>query len=143
MAFEIVRLSTDTTPYLDRVAGEVFDNPINAAQLAAFMADPRHIMVLAIEEGAVVGMASGVGYFHPDKPPQMWINEAGVALTRRRRGIGKALTSALVHEARIRGCVYAWLGTAADNAAGQACFGSVPGVESPQPFLLYEWDLES
>ena len=65
MAFEIVRLSTDTAPYLDRVAGAVFDNPINAAQLAAFMADPRHIMVLAIEEGAVVGMASGGGVFSP------------------------------------------------------------------------------
>ena len=143
MAFEIVRLSTGTSPYLDRVAEDVFDHPINAAQLAAFMTDPRHLMVLAIEEGTVVGMASGVEYFHPDKPPQMWINEVGVALTHRRRGIDKALTSALVREARIRGCVYAWLGTASDNVAGQACFGAVPGVESPQPFLLYEWDLES
>jgi GNAT superfamily N-acetyltransferase len=66
----------------------------------------------------------------------MWINEVGVALTHRRGGIGKALTSALVHEARIRGCVCAWLGTASGNVAGQACFGAVPAVESSPPLLL-------
>lgn len=143
MAVEIVALCAENTSLLDRIAVDVFDNPIDREQLAKFVVDPRHFMVLAVEAGAVVGMASGVEYFHPDKPPQMWINEVGVALTHRRQGIGKALTLALVREATARGCVYVWLGTAQDNVAGQACFGSVPGVEVPQPFLLYEWDLES
>jgi len=72
----------------------------------------------------------------------LWINEVGVSPAYQRRGIGRALTAAIVEAGRQRGCAYAWLGTAQDNAAAQRCFGSVPDVEAPQPFLLYEWDFE-
>jgi aminoglycoside 6'-N-acetyltransferase I len=143
MTIEIVALSAGNTSLLERIAVNVFDNPIDREQLSKFVSDPRHRMVLALEAGVVVGMASGVEYFHPDKRPQMWINEVGVASTHRRRGIGRALTESLIGEAKSRGCMYAWLGTDRDNDAGQACFGSVPGVESAQSFLLYEWDFES
>jgi aminoglycoside 6'-N-acetyltransferase I len=87
-------------------------------------------------------MASAVEYFHPDKSPQLWINEVGVAPTHRRRGIGRALVLELVAEAESRGCICAWLGTDSDNESGKACFSSIPGVSAPQAFLLYEWDLE-
>jgi predicted GNAT family acetyltransferase len=125
-------------------------------------------------------MASAVEYFHPDKPPQLWINEVGVALSHRKQGIGRQLVQKLVASAKDRGCIYAWLGTEGsnlsrdtltpphpsplpqgdeglsllslrslsrfelipgtdtDNVAVQACFSSVPAVETPQPFLLYE-----
>jgi len=99
-------------------------------------------MFLAIDGKTVVGMASSVEYFHPDKAPQLWINEVGVTMTHRRQGIGRRLVEALILEAEERGCTYAWLGTDADNVSGKACFGSVPDGEEPQPFLLYEWDLE-
>lgn len=127
---------------LDRLAPEVFDNAIEPLQLARFLADPRHVMLVATEDDLVVGMASAVEYFHPDKPPQMWINEVGVSPVYRRRGFGRALTAAVVEEARQRGCSYLWLGTMQDNAVAQACFQSVPEATPPQPFLLYEWDLE-
>lgn len=139
---EIQLLSATNLACLDRVAPEVFDNAIDPAQLERFSSDPRHIMLVAIEDGLVVGMASAVEYFHPDKPAQLWINEVGVSPAYQRRGIGRALTAALVGEGRKRGVAYAWLGTAKDNAAARACFGSVPDVEAPQPFLLYEWDFE-
>lgn len=142
MVVEIVKLSIDTVHYLDNVAAGVFDNPIDSKQLTAFMEDPRHLMFIAFDGGTVVGMASSVEYFHPDKPPQMFINEVGVAPTYHRRGIGRALTERLVSEAKNRGCVYAWLGTAQDNVAGQRCFGSVLGVEPGQAFQLFEWDLD-
>jgi hypothetical protein len=75
MTIEIVALSAGNTPLLERIAADVFDNPIDQQQLAKFVSDPRHFMFLALEAGVVVGMASGVKYFHPDKQPQMWINE--------------------------------------------------------------------
>lgn len=139
----IQQLTTANKQCLDRLAPEVFDNAIDPVQLARFLSDPRHLMLVAIEDGLVVGMASAVEYFHPDKPPQMWINEVGVSPAWQRRGIGRALTAALVEAARQRGCAYAWLGTDRDNTAAQACFRSVPDVEPPQPFLLYEWELEA
>ena len=127
---------------LERVGPDVFDNPIDAIQLRAFVDDGRHIMVVAADNDTVIGMASAVEYFHPDKQPQLWINEVGVAATHRKRGIGRRMVQALLEVANERGCTFAWLGTDIDNEAAQACFGAAPEVEKPQPFLLYEWDLE-
>ena len=45
---------------LDRLAPEVFDNAIDPVQLERFIRDPRHIMLVAVEDGLVVGMASAV-----------------------------------------------------------------------------------
>ncbi len=126
---------------LRHVAPDVFDNPIEAPELQKFLDDPRHIMMLAVDDNTVVGMASAFEYFHPDKKQQLFINEVGVAPTHRRRGIGRDLVAALLDEARTRGCVFAWLGTDVDNRPAQACFASVTGVASPEPFLLYEWDM--
>ena len=142
MSVDLVRLNTANAELLKDIAPEVFDYEINPQYLAAFLGDPRHTMYLAVDDQVVVGMASAVEYFHPDKPPQLWVNEVGVALSYRKRGIGRQLVQKLVASAKDRGCIYAWLGTSTDNAAAQACFSSVPAVGTPQPFLLYEWELE-
>ena len=142
MSYDIHLLAPDNAGLLSKVATDVFDNAIDSQQLQAFIEDDRHLLVFATDGDTVVGMASAFEYFHPDKSPQMFINEVGVASTHRKRGIGRSLVEALIREAKSRGCVFAWLGTEADNQAGQACFSSVPGVAQPQPFLLYAWDLE-
>jgi hypothetical protein len=64
---------------LDRVVEGVFDNPIDPLWRAEFFADPRHHLAVAIDGDLVVGMASAVHYVHPDKPPELWVNEVGVA----------------------------------------------------------------
>lgn len=100
-------------------------------------------MFVATDGPRVVGMASGFEYFHPDKPPQLFINEVGVASTHRNRGIGRRLVATLIDFAKDRSCSYAWLGTDVDNIAGQRCFAAHADVAEPQPFLLYEWELKS
>ena len=57
---ELVELTKNACTLLDRVASEVFDGPVDPVQLAAFIADPRHIMVLAVKDAWVVGMGSAV-----------------------------------------------------------------------------------
>jgi len=135
-------LTSVNADLLESVAPGVFDNEIRPEYAQAFLDDPRHAMFVAVDDGTVIGMASSFEYFHPDKPQQLFINEVGVAPTHRRRGIGRKLVEALISYAERRGCTYAWLGTDSDNRAGQACFSSVPDVEAPQTFLLYEWDLQ-
>jgi aminoglycoside 6'-N-acetyltransferase I len=141
MMAQIVRLGAETAGFLDRIAPDVFDNPIDQRQLAAFLADPRHVMVLAIADGQVVGMASAVECLHPDKLPQLFINEVGVSPEYRRRGIGRRLVLALMDLGRERGCEAAWVGTEADNLPARACYRSLPGASAPQAFELYDWDL--
>ena len=142
MNIEIAIIESNNRTLLDTVAEDVFDHEINPQALTAFVDDPRHLLVVAVSDGCVVGMASGFEYFHPDKPPQLFVNEVGVTPGLRRRGIGRRLVERLLDLGRQRGCVYAWLGTDADNEAGRACFGSIPGAAEPEPFLLYEWDLD-
>ncbi len=138
-------MTTQLTPsgktLLNQIGADVFDHEICSSYLDAFLTDPRHVMYLAVDEGIVVGMASGVEYRHPDKPPQRWINEVGVSSTDRRQGIGRRLVLALVDAARELGCVFAWLGTDVSNLAAQKCFGGVPRGADPHAFFLSEWHL--
>ena len=66
---------------LERVAPGVFDGPVDPRWSAEFLADARHHLAVAIDDGVIVGMASAVHYVHPDKAPQLLINELGVAPT--------------------------------------------------------------
>jgi aminoglycoside 6'-N-acetyltransferase I len=96
--------------------------------------------VVAVEDAVVVGMASAVDYVHPDKAPQLWINELGVAPTHRRRGIGRRLLHALLAHGRALGCTEAWLGTEPDNRPARALYEQAGGAA--EPFVLYAFALD-
>ena len=138
---DILRLSDSNTKLLDNVAESVFDNPIDPECLSAFLSCPRHIMLLAVKSDTVIGMASAVEYFHPDKPPQFWINELSVTPTQQNRGIGRILVAKLLAIARERGCISAWVGTENSNIAANRCYDSIENAEPTQQFLLHEWKL--
>jgi aminoglycoside 6'-N-acetyltransferase I len=105
----------------------------------AFLEDARHHLVVAIDDGVVVGMASAVDYVHPDKAPQLWINEVGVAPAYQRRGIGRLLLDALLAHGRTLGCTEAWLGTEEDNLPARRLYESAGG--EAEPFVLYSFPL--
>ena len=142
MSIEITLVTHDNANVLDNVAPDVFDHAIIPVQLAAFLDDPRHLLLVALNDGTVVGMATGVEYFHPDKPPQLFINEVGVTPKMQRQGIGRRLVTALLNAGKERGCSYAWVGTETDNEIAKACYAGVPGASEDDPFVLYEWELE-
>lgn len=126
----VVRLlGPDDAPVLDRVASDVFDEPIDPRWTAEFLADRRHHLAVAIDGDQVVGMASAVHYVHPDKPPELWVNEVGVAGSHWRRGIGRRLMDALLARGRELGCRQAWVGTDEANLAARRLYASVGGVE--------------
>lgn len=129
MAIEIRVLQRGDESILMNVAAEVFDNPIDAELTRKFLEDRRHHIAVAIDDGVVVGFASGVHYIHPDKPPELWINEVGLAPTHRRRGLGKAVLRALFKVGRDHNCKVAWVLTDRSNAAAMALYSSVGGTE--------------
>jgi ribosomal protein S18 acetylase RimI-like enzyme len=137
---EIRVLTCADASVLQSVAEEVFDNAVDAALAAEFLADPRHHICVAIEDGAVVGFASAVHYVHPDKPMELWINEVGVAPAFQRRGLAKAILHELLAHAKSLGCAEAWVLTDEDNAPARALYGSVGGEEAP-PQLMVNFDL--
>lgn len=136
---EIRLLGPADAAVLDRVADGVFDEPVRADLTRAFLADARHHLVVALDAGVVVGMASAVDYVHPDKPPQLWVNEVGVAPSHRRRGIARRLMAALFARGRALGCAEAWLGTEHDNGPARALYAGLGGAA--EPFVLYSFSL--
>jgi aminoglycoside 6'-N-acetyltransferase I len=127
---------------LDHVAADVFDNDVDPAITAEFMADPRHHLAVAIDAGTVVGMASAVHYVHPDKPTELWINEVGVAPTHHRRGIGRQLVAELLKRGQELGCAQAWVLTDVENAAARGLYAAAGGAETTG-VVMVEFDLKA
>ncbi|MEP7325926.1 MAG: GNAT family N-acetyltransferase [Gemmatimonadota bacterium] len=141
MAIEIRILQQGDRAVLNRVAAGVFDNPVDARLADEFLGDPRHHIVVAIEDGVVVGFASGVHYVHPDKAPELFINEVGVAPSHHRQGLGKAVVTSLLEIGRHLGCREAWVLTDRENAAGMALYASAGGEEAIDPSIMFNFPL--
>jgi ribosomal protein S18 acetylase RimI-like enzyme len=128
MAIEVRLLGPGDAQVLARVAADVFDNPVDPDLAREFLADPRHHIAVAIDDGLVVGFASAVHYVHPDKPAELWINEVGVAPTHQRHGLGRRVLATLLRHGRSLGCVSAWVLTDRDNAPARALYTAAGGV---------------
>lgn len=125
---------------LHHVADGVFDHALRPDSLAEFFRDPRHHIAAAFDGEQVVGMATGFHYEQPDKRPELFINEVGVADAYQGRGLGRQLVQALLAHARTLGCVAAWVLTEEDNAAARRLYASCGGEEQPGVVMsLWEW----
>ena len=122
MEVQIIRAAPAQAGLLDRVAEDVFDERIDLGRLAAYLADPSHLMVLAISNGEVIGQARGVVHRHPDEPTELYIDNLGVTPTRKREGVATRLLDDLVAWGRSLGCEQAWVGAEVDNEAARALY---------------------
>jgi ribosomal protein S18 acetylase RimI-like enzyme len=142
MSIEIRILEAADHNVLERVAADVFDGPINPSWAAEFLHDPRLHLVVALDGDTVVGFASGVHYLHPDKPPELFINEVGVAPSHRRQGVGKEMLQALMDQGRALGCAQAWVLTSRSNAAAMRLYASLGGQDaSEEAQVMFEFQL--
>ena len=137
LAPEIKILHANDKAVLDNVASGVFDSALDSQLVAEFLRDPRHHLVVAIDQGQVIAFASGVHYIHPDKSPELWINEVGVAPSHQGRGIGKAVIAALLDHAERLGCGEAWVLTERSNHAAMRLYASAGGQEARQDQVMF------
>ena len=141
-SFEIVRLSPDNAELLHRLADDVFDEPVRADRLAAYLAEPGHIMLVALSGGIVVGQCAAVLHRHPDKVTELYLDEVGVTPAMQRKGIGRALVESMLRIGRELGCGEAWVGTEPDNLPARGLYESLdlPQNET-EAFVMYAYRL--
>jgi aminoglycoside 6'-N-acetyltransferase I len=139
--FTLKVLSKSDLPLLMNTADDVFDNPIVEKYATEFLNDPRHHIVVAIDDGVIIGFASAVHYIHPDKPPELWINEVGVAGSHQKQGIGKAIMKEMLRLGQQLGCENAWLTTERDNIPAMRLYMSAGGKVDAGDTVMYEFDL--
>lgn len=130
-------LSAGEPAVLSRVEPDVFDGAVDPLLAIEFLSGARHHLAMAIADGVVVGIASAVHDIHPDKPPQMFINEVGVSQAHEGQGLGKRLVAALLERAASLGCTEAWTATEPDNTRAQTLYSRSGGVKDPTPFVMY------
>ena len=141
MTIEIKILGCGDKTVLTNVAPGVFDHAVDQCRSVEFLNDSRHHLAVAIETGLVVGFASAVHYVHPDKNPEMWINEVGVASTHRSQGLAKKLLQVLFEVGRSLGCDEAWVLTDRDNPAAMRLYSSLGGLEAPRDQVMFTFPL--
>jgi ribosomal protein S18 acetylase RimI-like enzyme len=134
-------LGGDDLAVLEGAGTDVFDARVDVELCREFLADPRHHIAVAIDDARIVGFVSGVHFLHPDKPPELFVNELGVAGAYQRRGIAARLLEVMLQHGRALGCSQAWVATETDNRAARALYGSAGGVEDPAPFVSYTFAL--
>jgi ribosomal protein S18 acetylase RimI-like enzyme len=127
---------------LDTVAPDVFDDPIDARAAREFLADPRHRLTVATDDGVVVGFVSAVLYVHPDKPaPELWINEVGVAPSHQGCGIARRLLASTLEDARASGCREAWVLTDRVNHAAMRLY-EAGGGQASEGHVMFTFRLD-
>ena len=143
MPIEIKILRAGDEPILDRVADDVFDDPVDVAASREFLADARHRLAVALDDGVIVGFVSAVLYVHPDKPrPELWINEVGVAGTHQGRGLGRSLLEAMLACARELNCGEAWVLTDRSNAPAMGLYAAAGGHIAPGDCVMFTFFLD-
>ena len=135
-------LDHDDAAVLDNVADDVFDHAVHPRWCAEFFADPRHHLAVALDNGVVVGMASGVHYVHPDKAPELWINEVAVAPTHHDLGIGRRLVATLVAHGEALGCGEAWVLTSPDNEPAKRMYRAAGAIPHEELSVMFTYRMQ-
>lgn len=139
---EIVRVSPGNAPLLDCVAEDVFDEPVRAERLKAYLAEPGHVMLVAVSGGIVVGQCAAVIHRHPDKVTELYIDEVGIAPAFQRKGVGRALVERMIGIGRELGCGEAWVGTEPDNLPARGLYESLEVKrDEAETFVMYVYRL--
>lgn len=141
MSVEIRMLGPKDSAVLAQVAQGVFDQDVDPALTEEFLRDSRHHLVVALDAGTVVGFASAVHYVHPDKPPELWINEVGVAPSHRRQGLAHQLLEALFQLGGRLGCREGWVLTSPANQGAMRLYEAVGGRRLADPPAMFTFRL--
>ena len=138
MTVELKRLSPGDLHVLDNVADDVFDESIRPDRLRRYLAEPGHLMIVAVDDGVVVAQCAAVVHYHPDKVTELYIDEMGTATSHLRRGIARRLMAAMFDWGRELGCKESWLGTETDNVAANALYRGMNGRYDEMAYYEFE-----
>ena len=139
MTIEIIRLTAANADLLLNVADDVFDTHVVPSRLRAYLAEPVNLMIVAVDDGLVIGQAAAVIHKHPDKPDELFIDEVGVSPDWRRRGVARHMMQAMFELGRSLGCQASWLGTEVDNLPARRLYESFG--EDGVAIVMFDFDL--
>ena len=115
MAIEIIQLSESNMDVLNNYDEDIFDEKIDTYRLTTMLKERNNILLVAVNEGVVIGQVLGVIHRHPDKPTELYIDDLGVSEKFQRCGIATRLIEQLYIIGIDRGCEEVWVATEPEN----------------------------
>ncbi len=132
--------SEDDLDAIVAIGDYLFDYPIKVNRAIEFLSDDRHHLFLAYDNANVVGMASAFHYVHPDKDPNLFINEVAVLEEYQNKGIGRTLVKKMVEFGRSElRCQEAWVATMESNRQAIKSYQAAGGKEEKECVVLIEF----
>jgi aminoglycoside 6'-N-acetyltransferase I len=125
MTIEIIQLGESNMDILNSYDQDIFDEKIDSRRLAAMLSEQNHILLVAVNEGIVIGQILAAIHRHPDKPTELYIDDLGVSEKFRRRGIATHLYKKLYVIGVERGCEEVWVATELENEAAIKFYDSL------------------
>jgi ribosomal protein S18 acetylase RimI-like enzyme len=139
MDVALTRLGAGDAAVLARLAPEVLDATVNSDWLEGFLSDPGHLMIVACAGELVIGQVAAIVHHHPDRPPDLYIDDLAVTPAFRRQGIARRLLDDAMMLGVQLGCAQAWIVTETDNAPARALYEGRNA--EPASVVMYEYDL--
>ncbi|MGL4288305.1 MAG: GNAT family N-acetyltransferase [Phreatobacter sp.] len=138
MQVEIRQVGRGDAALFERVAEEVFDEPVDSGRLAAYLAEPGHHMIVALHDGCIIGQTAAVVHRHPDKATELYIDEVGVTPAFQRQGVARTMLDRMFALGKDLGCTEAWVGTEPDNLPARALYveRGGPAAESVVMYVI-------
>ena len=124
MTLEFKRLSEDNVWILQRVADDVFDDAVDLHKAKRFLMDRENFLIVAIENGIVIGQIKGFVHFQFDAPPDLFIDNLGVTPNKQRQGVARRLIALALEVGKPFGTEEAWVLTEQDNVVAQAVYAN-------------------
>lgn len=119
---QIDRLTPELVADFPAIAEEVFDAPPTPEHLGKLALMPAHALFLAKGGGMIVGQLLAMVQFQADRPPQLYIDNLGVAPPFKRQGVARALFDAAMIWGRDNGCDTVWLAADVGNAEARGFY---------------------
>jgi ribosomal protein S18 acetylase RimI-like enzyme len=124
LTFTILRAGAAEVSLARQAIVEVDERTVlDEVALVEFLSEPARYLLLAVESGRVLGSLNGYSLRRPHRrEPQFLIYEVGVRPECRNRGVGRALVTRFVDEARAAGAFEVWVVTSPLNEAAMAMY---------------------
>lgn len=136
----IRNLGPEDAHVLDRVRPGTFDGDLDPSRAWAFLATRVNELVVALDQGEVVGFVYGTTLMRPDKPTEFFVNEISVHSDYQRRGIARRLIERITDLAIDRGCEGLWVMADAENGTARSVYKALGGQESGRA-VMFDWPL--
>ncbi|MDX2176026.1 MAG: GNAT family N-acetyltransferase [Candidatus Sumerlaeia bacterium] len=121
----ILQIDSSNADLLDRHDPDIFDEELSPARTLELAAAQGSLLLVASANGLVVGQCLAHLHQQADKPTELYLDNLGVSVAYRRRGIGRRLVRAAMAWGSARGAALVWVATEPDNVEALALYRSL------------------